>query len=181
MPISNLAYTSEDIILVDPKDNQIGTIEKILAHEYGMLHRAFSIFLFRKRFEKLECLLQQRSTKKYHAAGLWTNTCCSHPHPGESLIESAEKRLQFEMGIQAPLNEVGTFHYIAQFDNGLTENELDHVIIGYYDYDDIPVNPDEVADFEWIEVNELQRKLANDAKTYTPWFQQALEIALKSA
>lgn len=180
MPVSNLAYTTENIILVDPEDNQIGTIEKILAHEYGMLHRAFSVFLFRKRFEKLECLLQQRSIHKYHAGGLWTNACCSHPHIGETIIESAEKRLQFEMGIQATLIEIGCFHYIAQFDNGLTENEMDHVLIGYFDSDDILVNPDEVDDFKWVEVTALQHLLASDAKVYTPWFQQALEIALKS-
>lgn len=181
MPVSNLASTTEHIILVDPDDNQIGTIEKILAHEYGMLHRAFSVFVFRKQSDKLECLLQQRSIKKYHAGGLWTNTCCSHPHTGESILESAAKRLQFEMGFQVPLKEVGTFHYIAQFDNGLTENELDHVLIGYYDNNRIAANPDEVDDFKWVDVASLQNLLINNAAAYTPWFQQALEIALESA
>lgn len=180
MSVANMAYTTEDIILVDPDDNQIGTIEKILAHQYGMLHRAFSVFVFRKQAGNLECLLQQRSTKKYHAGGLWTNTCCSHPHSGESILESAEKRLHFEMGFQVTLKKVGTFHYIAQFDNGLTENELDHVLVGYYDNNDISANPDEVDDFKWVNVTALQTMLAYDATGFTPWFQQALIIALES-
>ena len=180
MPIPNLIYTTEDIILVDPKDNQIGTIEKILAHEYGMLHRAFSVFIFRKKLGQLECLLQKRSMQKYHAPGLWTNTCCSHPHPGETIQKSAEKRLQFEMNISAELHEVGVFHYIAQFDNGLTENEIDHVFIGYYDQDEIHVNLDEVEQFQWMEVTTLQGVIADNAMAYTPWVKQALEIALES-
>ena len=181
MPVSNMASTTEDIILVDPDDNQIGTIEKILAHQYGMLHRAFSVFVFRKQTDKLECLLQQRSIKKYHAGGLWTNTCCSHPHSGETIFESAQKRLQFEMGFQVALKEVGTFHYIAQFDNGLTENELDHVLVGYYDNNRIAVNPEEVDNFKWVDVDNLRQIPDEDVKTYTPWFQQALKIALESA
>lgn len=181
MSVANMTYTTEEIILVDPFDNQIGTIEKILAHQYGMLHRAFSVFVFRKQSEHMECLLQQRSIKKYHAGGLWTNTCCSHPHTGESILESAEKRLQFEMGFHVPLQEVGNFHYIAQFDNGLTENELDHVLIGYDDNSNISPNPDEVDNFQWVEVAALQTMLANNPAAYTPWFQQALAIALVSA
>ncbi len=183
MPKVKQMRTKEMIILVDPRDRKIGEIEKILAHEYAMLHRAFSVFIFRQRNGVLELLLQQRSKEKYHAGGLWTNTCCSHPHPGETVRMSAEKRLQEEMGIKAKLREVGKFHYVAQFDNGLTENEIDHVFIGMYQNDDeqeIPINPKEVESYEWMDIQTLQKQLALHPKKYTPWFKPALELALKN-
>src|SRR5438552_4610879 len=105
---------SEMLILVDPDDNKIAEYEKIRAHQYGMLHRAFSILLFRQRNKKIETLLQQRSKEKYHGGGLWTNTCCSHPHVGEYLTDAVRVRLKEEMGIETELKEVGTFHYIAK-------------------------------------------------------------------
>lgn len=125
---------SKQVILVDPRDKKIGAEEKIIAHRFAMLHRAFSVVILRFTGKKLETLIQQRSKSKYHAAGLWSNTCCSHPHPGEkSLIKSAEKRLYAEMKIKTKLIKKGVFHYIAQFANGMNENEIDHVFIGYYD------------------------------------------------
>jgi isopentenyl-diphosphate delta-isomerase len=167
----------EKLILVDPDDKPIGEIEKLLAHQYGMLHRAFSVFIFRKQKGLIQCLLQQRAKDKYHAALLWTNACCSHPHPNEDTLTSALARLQFEMGIEASLKEVGQFHYIAQFDNGLTENELDHVFVGFYD-GEVIYNPEEVQDFAWIDIDALQISLKNTPNRYTPWFHEALKIAL---
>src|SRR5689334_15327319 len=121
---------TEQVILVDENDNPIGSAEKLAAHEQGgQRHRAFSVFIFRKR-DELEVLLQQRASHKYHCPDLWTNTCCSHPQPGETITQAGERRLQEEMGIATPLTWVGKFHYIAHFDNGLSENEIDHVLVG---------------------------------------------------
>lgn len=170
--------TSEKIILVNPQDKEIGMIEKHLGHQYGMLHRAFSVLIFRKRNGNLETLLQQRSKKKYHGGGLWTNTCCSHPRKGETLSEAAHKRLKNEMGITVKLKKVGKFHYIAKMDKGMTENEIDHVFIGIYNDDTIPTNPAEVQDYEWVNVKKLTKQLVRFPKKYSPWFKQALELAL---
>ena len=175
-----MPHTNENIILVDAEDNQIGEIEKITAHEYGMLHRAFSVFIFRKRNNKLECLLQQRSIKKYHSRGLWSNTCCSHPHPNENVIESAEKKLKEEMGIEAKLSYAGKFHYIAPLEHGLTENEIDRVLIGYYDAEDIPINLEEAQAYRWIEIDDLKKDVELHPEKYTYWFKPALEIAINS-
>jgi isopentenyl-diphosphate delta-isomerase len=120
----------EYVILVDPTDQPVGRMEKMEAHEKGILHRAFSVFLFN---EKGETLLQQRASTKYHSPLLWTNTCCSHQRDGESNAQAASRRLREELGIElAPdrLNDVFSFVYRAEFDNGLTEHELDHVLVG---------------------------------------------------
>jgi len=170
--------TVENIILVDPDDKKIGEIEKLLGHRYGMLHRAFSVLIFRERHGKIETLLQQRNKMKYHAGGLWTNTCCSHPHSEEDSTNAAETRLNEEMGIDVKLTGVGKFHYIAKLDNGMTENEIDHVFIGTYEADEIPFNPIEVEDYLWVDVESLQNELAKNPKKYTPWFKQALDMAL---
>lgn len=170
----------ERIILVNPDDKKIGLIEKILAHQYGMLHRAFSVFIFRKKNKKIEVLLQQRSKIKYHGGGLWTNTCCSHPHPGERLIQAAKKRLKEEMGIEAALFPVGKFHYIAKLDHGMVENEMDHVFIGFDNSDHIPFNPVEVENYQWVNIKMLQKKLKTHPHRFTPWLAQALQLALKS-
>lgn len=177
MPATKLVHTKEKIILVDPKDHKLGVVEKIIAHEYGMLHRAFSVLIFRNHHGKIETLLQQRSKKKYHAGGLWTNTCCSHPHPRENIVMSAEKRLENEMGIKIKLKEIGKFHYVAKFNNGLTENEIDHVMVGTYN-GEINVNSNEVEDYKWMKVDVLKRELVKNPKKYTPWFKQALELAI---
>lgn len=173
------ATKSEMIILVNPQDKQIGTIEKLSGHQYAMLHRAFSVLVFRKHNSRIETLLQQRAKKKYHGGGLWTNTCCSHPHPQENLVKSAEKRLLEEMGIQIKLKEVGKFHYVAKLDHGMTENEIDHVLVGTYDADSIPFNKDEVESYKWIDILSLQQDLLNQPHKYTPWLKQALELASK--
>lgn len=169
---------TEKVILVDPSDRKIGEMEKILAHKFGMLHRAFSVFIFRKQKGKLELLLQQRNQNKYHAGGLWTNTCCSHPRINETNKEAAENRLKYEMGIEAKLKRVGKFHYIAQFKNGMTENEIDHVWIGMYEGNNIPYNPEEVENYKWVDIGTLEKDLRQFPERYTPWFKQALELAL---
>lgn len=167
------------VILVNPSDEAIGKEEKLLAHQYGMLHRAFSVLIFREENGKRELLLQQRNINKYHSGGLWTNTCCSHPRPNEAdLLIAAQNRLQEEMGITIPLHKKGRFHYIAKFDNGLCENEIDHVFVGTYKGNGtIQINPDEVDDFQWVEVNALKDNLLTFPERYTPWLRQALEIA----
>jgi isopentenyl-diphosphate delta-isomerase len=166
------------IILVDPEDCQIGTLDKMKVHQYGMLHRAFSVLLFRKKKGRLQTLLQQRSEKKYHAGGLWTNTCCSHPYEGEDLTLSAQKRLKEEMGIEAHLKAVGRFHYIAQLDNDMTENEIDYVLVGRFDSEAVQVNPEEAQDYQWMDIDLLQKELDHKPQKYTPWFKQALDLAL---
>lgn len=176
---SKARHRKENIILVDPYDRDIGTIEKILAHEYGMLHRAFSVLIFRINNSKLETLLQKRHPDKYHGGNLWSNACCSHPHQGDKIVHSAQKRLREEMGIIVKLKEVGKFHYIAQFSNGLTENEIDHVLIGRFAGNHIPFNKKEVADSLWVEIAFLQRDLKKNPEKYSPWLSPALEIAVK--
>src|SRR5947207_11050842 len=120
---------SSEIILVDENDNAIGTIEKMEAHHKGLMHRAFSIFIFN---DKGEMLLQKRAEKKYHSGGLWTNACCSHPQPGEDTMESANKRLREEMGFNTALHKPFTFIDKAPFENGLTEQEYDPVFVGSF-------------------------------------------------
>lgn len=171
--------SANKIILVTPNDQRIGVIEKIKGHQFGMLHRAFSVVLFRNKNGTLETLLQQRSSKKYHGGGLWTNTCCSHPRPGEKILKAAEKRLEEEMGIQTKLKELGKFHYIAKLDHGMTENEIDHVFVGTYESDHININQDEVDAYEWVDVRQLKKDLAMHNENYTPWLEQVLEMALK--
>lgn len=170
---------SKQVILVDEEDNPIGEAEKIAAHQQGLLHRAFSIFIFHKpsQGEPL-LLLQQRQSSKYHCAGLWTNTCCSHPKPGETVLAAAHRRLLEELGMQTELKEVGGFHYTAKFDNGLIENEMDHVLIGFTSDTTIAFNPEEIQAVRWITVSELLEELLQSPQNFTPWFAPALEVAL---
>jgi len=157
---------TEKVILVDQSDNQIGLIEKIEAHQKGLLHRAFSIFVLN---DKNELLLQQRAAQKYHSPLLWTNTCCSHQRVGETTIQAGNRRLQEEMGFTTPLKELFSFIYKAPFDNGLTEHELDHVMIGYYNQNPI-INTDEVENWKWISIENVREKIAQNPEEYTIWF-----------
>lgn len=166
------------IILVNENDEQIGITTKQLAHEKGLLHRAFSIFILRKQDNSPEILLQRRQQSKYHCGGLWTNTCCSHPPPGVPTIEAAKKRLQFEMGFTTSLKAIGSFTYKANFDNGLIEHEFDHVLMGYTQLPSISVNTQEVMDHQWITITRAQTHSKKYPNNYTPWFPQALEILL---
>ncbi len=166
---------TEHVILVDENDHPIGIAEKLAAHRNNQRHRAFSVFIFRQHPE-LQLLLQQRAPGKYHSANLWTNTCCSHPRPGEDTLQAGERRLTEEMGITSKLQTIGQFHYIAHFTNGLVENEIDHVLLGEYDNKPFTPNTDEIQDHQWISISELEKKLHQSPELFTPWFQQAFEF-----
>ncbi|MFY8191123.1 MAG: isopentenyl-diphosphate Delta-isomerase [Bacteroidia bacterium] len=161
----------EMVILVDEHDNEIGLMEKQEAHVKALLHRAFSVMVFN---DKGEMLLQQRALSKYHSGGLWTNTCCSHPRQGETTEQAAHRRLQEEMGFDCELKLHQTFIYKAPFDNGLTEHELDHVFIGTYNQDP-QINPEEVNDFHWISLSELDQQLRNQPEKFTVWFKMIMD------
>jgi isopentenyl-diphosphate delta-isomerase len=156
----------EQVILVDEQDNPIGLMPKLEAHQKAVLHRAFSVFIFN---DKGELMLQQRAKHKYHSPGLWTNTCCSHQREGESNVQAGKRRLQEEMGFTTELREVTSFIYKAPFDNGLTEHEFDHVLLGYYE-DDPLINPDEVASWKWMPLEEVKNDIDNHPDIYTVWF-----------
>lgn len=156
----------EYVILVDTADRELGTMEKMEAHEKAILHRAFSVFIFNDRGE---LMLQQRAAHKYHSPLLWTNTCCSHQRQGESNIEAGKRRLREEMGFEVDLNEKFHFVYKAEFDNGLTEHELDHVMVGYYNGEPT-INPEEVASWKWINMEVLQQDMQDHPQDYTAWF-----------
>jgi isopentenyl-diphosphate delta-isomerase len=163
------------VILVDENDKPIGQMEKIEAHEKGLLHRAFSVFIYN---DKNELLLQQRALTKYHTPGLWTNTCCSHQNVGENNIEAGQRRLMEEMGFSVPLEDTMSFTYKAPFENGLTEHEFDHILVGYYNNEPNP-NPDEVADWKWVSLENVQKDIALHPEKYTAWFKIIFEKYLK--
>ena len=156
----------ENVILVDVLDNQLGLMPKMEAHEKAVLHRAFSVFIFN---DKGELMLQQRAAHKYHSPLLWTNTCCSHQRDGESNMEAGKRRLIEEMGFKTNLKEIFSFVYKAPFDNGLTEHELDHVMIG--NFNGVPkINPDEVASFKWMTLEAVKKDIELQPNIYTAWF-----------
>ncbi len=156
----------EQVVLVDENDNPIGLMEKIEAHEKALLHRAFSVFIFNK---KGELMLQQRAASKYHSPLLWTNTCCSHQRDGETNLEAGKRRLQEEMGFVTELNEVFSFIYKAPFDNGLTEHELDHVMVGSFEGSP-SINKEEVESYKWMNLDDLKSDIKNNPDIYTAWF-----------
>jgi diphosphomevalonate decarboxylase len=173
--------TANHVILVDAQDHAIGSEEKLKAHQLGLRHRAFSVFVFDLAQKKL--LLQQRQHDKYHSGGLWTNTCCSHPRPGEDTLAAAERRLQEEIGLSIPLQHVGEFQYTAHFANGLTEHEYDHVFIGFTSLTEFNFDKNEIAQLRWIDVADLLIEVKRNPEKFTPWFAQALEqarIAIKN-
>ncbi len=161
---------AEQVILVDEKDRKTGTGEKIEVHRKGLLHRAFSIFVFNS---KGELLIHRRAREKYHSGGLWTNTCCSHPRPGEKTLEAAHRRLLEEMGFDCPLKEVFQFIYKVRFGNGLFEHELDHVFTGRFDGKPKP-DAKEVEDWKWTGLKELRKDMKQNPGKYTYWFKAAL-------
>lgn len=156
----------EKVILVNSNDEPIGLMPKMEAHEKAVLHRAFSVFVVN---DKNELMLQQRALEKYHSPGLWTNTCCSHQRDGEGNIEAGLRRLAEEMGFTTPLEYLFNFIYKAPFDNGLTEHELDHVMLGRYEGDPV-INPEEVASWKWMNIEEINSDLKNNPDSYTVWF-----------
>ena len=156
----------EKVILVNEKDEPIGLMPKMEAHEKGLLHRAFSVFVFN---DKNELMLQQRALSKYHSPGLWTNTCCSHQREGESNIEAGKRRLQEEMGFTTDLKDTMAFIYKAPFDNGLTEHEFDHILVG--NFNDVPnLNPQEVSAWKWMKLEAVQKDMQIHPERYTEWF-----------
>ena len=161
----------EKVILVNENDEQIGVMPKMEAHQKAVLHRAFSVFVFNN---KNELMLQQRATHKYHSPGLWTNTCCSHQRVGESNIEAGKRRLQEEMGFVTELQETISFIYKAPFDNGLTEHEFDHVMIGYYN-EEPKINLEEVSDWKWMTLDHLKKDMKRHPENYTAWFKIIFE------
>ena len=163
--------SKENVILVDEKDNQVGLMPKLEAHQKGLLHRAFSVFIFNSDYK---LLLQKRASSKYHSGGLWTNTCCSHPRDGEDTADAANRRLYEEMGIKTSLRKVYEFIYRAELDNDLIENEFDHVFYGIYNDDPI-LNTDEADDFKWIDMETLKNDIDNNADKYTVWFKIAFD------
>jgi isopentenyl-diphosphate delta-isomerase len=163
--------TIEHVILVDEHNNELGLMEKMEAHRKGKLHRAFSVLIFNSAGEML---LQQRGLSKYHSAGLWTNACCSHPRAGEDTQDAAHRRLQEEMGFNCALKPAFNFIYKAPFDNGLFEHELDFVFEGTYD-GTISLNPDEAANYQWIQLDTLIEEMWNHPEQFTVWFRIILK------
>lgn len=156
----------EHVILVDAHDNETGVMEKMEAHVKGVLHRAFSVLVFNT---KGDMLIQRRADCKYHSAGLWTNTCCSHPRPGERIEEAARRRLQEEMGLNLNPERAYSFIYRVELDGGLIENELDHVLTATYD--GVPsLNPDEAQDWKYINLAELKNRMETHPNEFTHWF-----------
>ena len=156
----------EQVILVNEHDEPIGLMNKLEAHEKAVLHRAFSVFVLNSNNE---IMLQQRAHQKYHSPLLWTNTCCSHQRDGETNIEAGSRRLYEEMGFKTELKELFNFIYKAPFDNGLTEHELDHVMIGYFN-EDPQINPEEAESWKWMCIEEVKNDMFLHPEIYTVWF-----------
>lgn len=156
----------EEVVLVNEKDEVVGTMEKMAAHEQALLHRAFSVFVFNTNGD---LLMQQRAFSKYHSGGLWTNTCCSHPRPNEDVADAARRRLIEEMGFATSLTKAFDFTYKAEFDNGLTEHEFDHVFTGIYE-GPVHFNPNEVAAYSFMTEKELEEQIQKTPDRFTAWF-----------
>ena len=159
------------VILVDGNDNAIGIMEKIEAHHQALLHRAVSVFIFNS---KGDWILQRRALSKYHSSGLWSNSCCSHPNPGELSIDAAKRRLMEEMGIDCQINEIFSFTYKAVLENDLTEYELDHIFVGISDASP-QINPAEVAEWKAVSFSDLQSDVIQNPDNYTVWFKKLYE------
>ncbi len=159
----------EFVILVDENDFPSGKMEKIEAHRKGLLHRAFSVFIFNDRGE---LMLQQRALSKYHSPGLWTNTCCSHPRVGEDTSEAAHRRMKEEMGFDCRMEEKFSFVYQAEVGNGLIEHEFDHVFIGKYNNPPV-INPDEAESWKFMKLDDIKKEMHENPENYTVWFRIA--------
>jgi len=166
--------TNEYVILVDENDNDIGVMEKMQAHQEGLLHRAFSVFIFN---DKQELLLQQRAISKYHSGGLWTNTCCSHPRPNETIKDAANRRLFEEMGMSCDLKIISNFIYKTPFENGLTEHELDYVLVGNSNQNP-NFNKEEVENYKWMTLADVKKDILHNPSNYTTWFKIAFDNLL---
>lgn len=161
----------EQVILVDENDSDIGVMEKMEAHGAGRLHRAFSLFVFNSQGK---LLVHKRADAKYHSGGLWTNTCCGHQRPGETLDAAVHRRLAEEMGFDCELKEIFTTRYKADMNNGAIEHEIDHVFIGTYDGDPVP-DPAEISAYAWVDQHDVIRDINKNPAHYTYWFKLLLE------
>lgn len=170
----------EHVILVDSLDQPIGTAEKLAAHQQGELHRAISVCIIQQHEGEWQLLLQQRAKTKYHSGGLWSNTCCSHPRPGESVVAAAKRRLMEEMGVDADLASIGSFIYKASLDNGLIEHELDHVLIGKINHATIQPNPAEVMAYRWVNLSTLAQELRAQPQLFTAWLSPIMDFLNKA-
>jgi isopentenyl-diphosphate delta-isomerase type 1 len=176
------------VILVDSQDNKLGIAEKMEAHQKGLLHRAFSVCLYRQTAPRLsqdpgnsilknfEILLQKRNQTKYHSGGLWSNTCCSHPQPDQDIQKEAERSLLYEMGITTSLKEIKVFHYTGPLGNGLIENEIDHVFVGQLKEQDFSPNSQEIEDHRWMNLLEVQKELQTSPSQFTIWFPDVFAV-----
>lgn len=167
--------TVEEVILVNENDEEVGLMEKMEAHRKGVLHRAFSFFIFNK---KGEMMLQQRALSKYHSGGLWTNACCSHPRANESTLDAAKRRVREEMGFDCIPQFAFSFIYKAALDQDLIEHELDHVFTGIYE-GEVHLNPEEVADYQYLSIAEIRNKMASKPEIFTEWFKIVFERVVK--
>lgn len=165
---------AEQLILVDSQDREIGTVNKREAHSHPLLHRAFSVFLIHDN----TILLQKRAEGKYHSAGLWANSCCSHPRVGEELLASAEKRLLEELGMTCPLREIGSFVYLHRFSDEMYEYEYDHVLVGDY-FGAFHPDLDEIAELRWVSAADLSAELLREPGRFAPWFLTAAPMVLR--
>ena len=165
-----MAANKDEVIIVNERDEWLGTMGKLEAHKSGALHRAFSVFVIN---DKDELLLQQRAEGKYHSGGLWSNTCCSHPMPAESTLAAAHRRLQEEMGFDCELEPIFTLRYKADVGNDLIENEYDHIFFGRYT-GPVAINVDEVQDHQYMSIENLQKMMATVPESFTPWLHLAL-------
>jgi len=156
----------EHVILVDSNDNEVGTMEKMEAHRKGVLHRAFSVLLFNSDGEML---IQKRASSKYHSGGLWSNTCCSHPRPGEPMEEAVNRRLREELGVESSPIFSFKFEYKVKFSNDLIEHELDHVYVGSFDGEP-KINENEISDWKFVDTNKLNSEIQSHPHKYSHWF-----------
>jgi isopentenyl-diphosphate delta-isomerase len=165
----------EEVILVNESDEVVGVAEKLATHACAALHRAFSIFVFSSAGE---LLLQKRTTTKYHSKGLWSNTCCGHPRPGESTEAASQRRLYEEMGFECEVRKVFSFTYYVELENGFFEHEYDHVFIGQFDGSPKP-SPDEVEDWKWMDLATLRIDMQESPEDFTYWFKLSFDTLCK--
>ena len=165
-----MSFSKDHVIVVNERDEWLGTMEKLAAHEEGVLHRAFSVFILN---ENNELLLQQRADGKYHSGGLWSNTCCSHPMPGESTKSAAHRRLKEEMGFDCELQPLFHLRYRSDVGSNLIENEYDHIFCGSYN-GAIHLNPEEVKSYKYVTLEAVSKWMAEQPQLFTEWFHLAL-------
>lgn len=168
-------FTENEVVLVDEKDRALATMDKLEAHELGLLHRAFSVFIFNNEGKML---IHKRALTKYHSGGLWTNACCSHPYPGEGALTAGKRRLHEELGFTCDLYKAFDFIYRAEVDNSLTEHEFDHVFVGNYS-GMIKADPEEVAETKYVELDWLVKEIEINPNNFTTWFKIALPRLLR--